>query len=171
MVGTWILKEAVFRNQIDLDGPGPGQTTTDAKSLIYDLLDVYSNCSSDAEIVFEFSDDPPIWDHYSLYKEKSLFAVCPEGFGITAWIADYTFDDGTLSRDKPYVIVYKEEVNDPADFINDGNLIVFFKITGEIITDDKYSISGECISSFISNYPDHNPDMSFDWVMERVDTH
>lgn len=176
ITGTWILKDAVFRNPIDLDGPGLMQPTRDAKTLLYDLLDVYKNCSSVNEISFRFTDEPPreFKDNFWFPFANACFAVCPQGFGITEWLCDYQFYDKWDGKEydiPAQVVVLKYDINDPADLILTENLTLYLIITGEDTTDGKYSISGHSgEDSMKSNYPDNNPDMIFDWVMERVDT-
>lgn len=170
--GTWILKEAVFRNQIDLDGPGPMLPTTDAKTVLFDLMEVYNNCSSILDIPFSFTDEPPlgIADAWLFPFAHAAYAVCQEGFGITAWVFDYQFQSDNYPDYPPQIYVVKKDIKDPGNFWQNNNLEFFFVITGDDTSGGKYSISGRANADQMrSTYPDFNPDLTFDWVMERVD--
>ena len=74
--GTWVLKSTEFRGSVDLDGDGNMRPTTEVKTLIYELLGVFDNCSSLDDIPFEFTDVPP--------KNKDEL-----GQRITGWVFDY----------------------------------------------------------------------------------
>ena len=172
--GTWILKEAVFRNQIDLDGPGPMLPTTDARTMLFDLMEVYNNCSSVFDIPFNFTDEPPqgIAESWLLPYAHAAFAVCQEGYGITAWVFDYQFQSDNYPEFPPQIFVVKKDINDPGNLWQNNNLEFFLIITGEDTSGGKYSISGHTgTNSMSSTFPDYNPDLTFDWVMERIDPH
>jgi hypothetical protein len=131
IVGTWILRSAEFETEIDLDGDGPMLPMKDIRNFLLDAFNVYANCSSIDEIPLQFSDEiasaATSADPTNRYR---VYAVCPEGQGITSQIGVY-YMDPYRARSFYFEI---EEINDP------GNLIewedqMFITITEDLNQD------------------------------------
>ncbi len=170
--GTWVLKSATFRQSVDLDGPGNMLPTTDAKTLIYELLGVYNNCSSLDDIPFEFTDEPAKnKDNMGQYGElaRSAYAICPQGQGITSWSFDYYLSPNLGDDYYPIIYIFKPDVIDPGELLNwQGGFLL--RVTQTDINNEKYTISGHLREeSLESSLPDPKPDLTFDFVMERID--
>jgi len=175
IISTWILKSAEFREPVDLDGPGNIMPTTDAKTVLFDLFNVYVNCSSIEEIAFEFTDEPAknkdAMGPYG-YVAYSANAVCPQGQGITSWIFDYVFYDYEDSDYDPLLVLYKVDINDPFELFDWTTKDIWLKITHSEIINGKYTISGHSNEdTWLSSLPDPKPDLTFDFTFERVDPH
>lgn len=175
IVSSWILKSAVFRNQVDLDGPGNMQPTTDAKSLIYDIFDMYGSCGSIDDLPFQFTTEPPLNpDLIFLFgaSAHSVNAVCPDGQGVTSWVCDYLFLDNSGTSFQPSINLYRLDIIDPGQLLDWQGGISLVIESSEII-DGKYTISGSTgvPNTLISSLPEPKPDLAFDFVMERVDPH
>lgn len=160
VVGTWILKSAEFQeDDVDLDGDGPMQPIKDIKYLLLDLFNVYANCSSIDEMPIQFSneiaseatsDDPT--------NKYGVYAVCPEGQGITSQIAVYYMD---IYRPNAFYLEIKE-LNDPANLIDwEGHMLI--RVTEETIRDGTRITygSGSLIPSGSARY------QHFDFVLEE----
>lgn len=174
IVSSWILKSAVFRSPVDLDGPGNILPTTDAKEVIYGIFDVYVNCGSIDDIPFQFTTEPPLNIGLSVYYEGTAFsanAVCPEGQGVTSWVCDYAFADNSGTEYKPLIYLLKQNPVDPALLFDwQGGMIL--RVLSSDVIDGRYTISGELREgSLISSLPEPKPDLTFDFVMERIDPH
>lgn len=174
MVSSWVLKSAVFRSPVDLDGPGVMMPTTDAKAVIYDLYDMYANCGSIDDIPFQFTTEPPVDQNLVAWFSSLAYsanAVCPQGQGVTSWVCDYAFVDNSGTEFKPLLYLFKIDPVDPAQLFDWQGVITLRILSSEIIG-GKYTISGELREdSFISSLPDPKPDLTFDFVMERIDPH
>jgi hypothetical protein len=123
IVGTWILKSAEFQeDDIDLDGDGPMQPIKDIKYLLLELFNVYATCSSIDEIPLQFSDviTTPATSNDPNNK-YGVYAVCPEGQGITSQIGEYYMD--IYRSDAFYLEI--DEFNDPANLFDwYGNMYI-----------------------------------------------
>ena len=175
VVSSWILKSAVFRSPVDLDGPGVMLPTTDAKSLIYDIFDVYANCGTIDDIPFQFTNDPPLDPNLNFLfggNAHSANAVCPEGQGVTSWMCDYLFLDNSGTSFDPGLDLFRLDIIDPLQLL-DWQGGIGLKIESSEIINGKYTISGRTITpnTLISSLPEPKPDLTFDFVMERIDPH
>jgi hypothetical protein len=173
IISTWILKSAVFREEVDLDGPGNLLPITDAKSVLYDIFNVYANCSSIEEIAFEFTDEPEFQDlQYFSGIGYSAKIVCPEGQGISSWVFDYSFYEVSGSNSRFSLWLFKYNINDPLKLFEWKDAILL-SITHSEVIDGKYFFYGYLNpdATLISSLPEPKPDLTFDFVFERVDPH
>ena len=159
VIGTWIIKSAEFREEVDLDGDGPMSPVKDIKYLLLDLLNVYATCSSMDEMPIRFSDDivSPATSEDPVNK-LGVYAVCPAGQGITSQIAMYYMDP---YRSNAFYLEI-EELNDPAGLFDwNGKMQVF--ITQDITVDGVRNLYGS--SSLIPSGTRHY--QHFDFVLEE----
>ncbi|GEM_PF-5249244 len=139
VVGTWILKSAEFQNDdVDLDRDGPMGPVKDIKFLLLGWLDVYANCSSLEEIPLRFSEDlakEPTSDDPD--RRYIVYAVCPNGQGVTSPIAEYY-----IEKYQPNAFYLRlNELNDPANLIEwNGSMLVF--ITNDIVKNGVRQLHG-----------------------------
>jgi hypothetical protein len=181
ILSSWILKSAEFREMVDLDGPGNMLPTTDAKSVLFDIFNVYGNCSSIEEIAFRFTDEPPMQEDVGdLFTFTPHYAEidCPEGMGISSWVFDYAFIDNSSTDLYDYIAkiyVIRKDINDPLELF-DWQGVMVLRITSSEIIDGRYTFSGysyQAVQNYdlVSSLPDPKPDLTFDFVFERVDPH
>ena len=140
MVGTWILKSAEFQNDdVDLDRDGPMEPVKDIKFLLLGWLDVYASCSSLEEIPLQFSEDlakePTSADPV---KRFIVYAVCPDGQGVTSPIAEYYIEK--YQSNAFYLSLNK--LNDPANLIEwNGSMLVF--INNDVVKNGVRQLHGK----------------------------
>jgi len=137
MSGRYEMMYANFLVPVDLDGDGPLTNTTDAKSLLYDLLDVQSECDSDVEVIFTFADTIFLGD------EPALLVTCTDN-QASKTIASYVPNaNATLFH------LYKPALNDPIHLINwQGSML--FLIAHKQEVNGRTKLSG--YTGLISNY-------------------
>ncbi|HBH22864.1 MAG TPA: hypothetical protein DDY13_05515 [Cytophagales bacterium] len=175
ILSSWILESAEFREMVDLDGPGNMLPTTDAKSVLFDIFNVYGNCSSIEEIAFRFTDDPPFQEDIGIiYGDVVFYAEveCPEGMGISSWVFDYSFNDRFNDDNESDLLIIKKAINDPLGLF-DWDGVISLLISHSEIINGKYTISGHSKPGYnlTSSLPEPKPDLTFDFVFERVDPH
>jgi len=159
VVGTWILKSAEFREEVDLDGDGPMSPVKDIKYLLLNLLNVYATCSSMDEMPIQFSNEivSPATSEDPENK-FGVYAVCTAGQGVTSQIAMYYMDP--YRSDGFYMEI--DELNDPADLFDwNGNML--FIITQDITVDGVRVLHGtsSIIPKGTSRY------QHFDFILEE----
>lgn len=157
IIGTWVLTSAVFRDEVDLDGPGGMLPTTDAKAVFYQIFDMYGSCSS--------IDDVPIEFIHATGLESGLMAEakCPEGYGVDSWVFDYNFN--TRDEAFPYINIQREKINDP------GKLYAWRGFMYMYIVSEDYSGGKTVLSGYASLYSalPGSKDFVFDFVLKKID--
>jgi len=136
--GTWILKSADFKEDVDLDGDGPMIPRRDIQYFILELLNVYASCSSIDEMPIQFSDElvsePTSADPTIRYK---IYAVCPEGMGVTSKIGAYYMDPYRVNA----FYLEIDNLNDPANLLRwEGQL--FMTISEDLTVDGVRTLHG-----------------------------
>jgi len=122
--GTFKFTSASFQEVIDFDGEGPMAPTDDALLLLYDIFNIYLECSS-FEPVFEFTEDLK-FNHY-----------CKET-GQSRQLGLYSFLAGPpITR----ITITLSEWNDPANILApQTDLTLIIEQTSK--TDDLWNLQG-----------------------------
>ena len=94
--GTFIFKYATFVEMVDMDDEGPIQPTDNALDCLYDIFNMYSQCSS-MNPTFEFT------------VEGNLNQYCVET-GQSRYLGSFTFNDV-----EQWVSIFNMEWNNPGD--------------------------------------------------------
>lgn len=125
MEGAYIFTQAQFPEPVDLDGDGSGLPTSDALQCLYDMIDIYADCPSEEEVVFEFQYgvDSHYFRHYCGFTGQSRN------------LGSFIYTPGK----KMQILLF--EINDPGDLYRSNYIILDYDQCDRV--DEYWIIKGE----------------------------